>query len=77
MFLGKFQGHVDKIFRVNSIRFAKPLKYFNIVRAIPPQVTSSWAIFFFELNLRIPYLVYNYILFIPALECAGWMDACC
>ena len=41
-----------KIARFNSIRIAMPLMFVNILRAIPSQVTSSWSIVFFELNLQ-------------------------
>ena len=52
-FPGRFQGRGIKIAQLNSIPVAKPLILFNILRAVPPQVTSSWAIVFFELK-RIP-----------------------
>ena len=56
-FLSKFQDRGIKIARVNSILVAKPLFFLNILRAIAPWVTSSWAIVLFELNLCLPSLV--------------------
>ena len=57
-FLSKFQGRGIKIDRVNLIRFAKSMIFFNIFRAITPWVTTSWAIVFFALSLRLLPLVY-------------------
>ena len=45
-------------FRVNSIRVVKSMIFFNILGAIAPWVTSSWAIVFFALSLRLLPLVY-------------------
>ena len=50
----QFQGRHFKITWVNSILVAKPVIFFNILPAISPQVTSSWAIVFLELSVRIP-----------------------
>ena len=57
-FLNKFQGRGIKIHRDNLIRVAKSIIFFNILRAIAPWVTSSWAIVFFALSLRLLPLVY-------------------
>ena len=57
-FLSKFHVRGIKIDRVNSIRVAKSVIFFNILRAIAPWVTSSWAIVFFALNVRLLPLVY-------------------
>ena len=40
-FLSKFQGYGIKIDRVDSIRLAKSMIFFNILRAIGPWVTLS------------------------------------
>ena len=53
-FLSNFHGSGIKIGRVNSIPVGKPLIFFNILRALIQQVTSSRAIVFYELNVRIP-----------------------
>ena len=64
-FLNKFQGRSIKIAKDNSIRVDKPLIFFNILRAISPQVTS-WAIVFFELSVRWAYLVsYTLVVSVP------------
>ena len=47
-----------KIYRVNSIHVAKSMIFFNILGAIAPWVTSSWAIVFFALSLHLLPLVY-------------------
>ena len=57
-FLSKFQGRGIKIDRVNSILVDKSIIFFNILREIAPWVTSSWAIVFFALSLRLLPLVY-------------------
>ena len=46
-FLSKFQDCGIKIDRVNSIRVAKSIIFFNILRATAPWLTSSWSIVFF------------------------------
>ena len=56
-FLSKFQCRGIKIDRVYSIRVAKSMIFFNILRAIAPSVTSSWAIVFFAMCLRLLPLV--------------------
>ena len=56
-YLIKFQGRGIKI-GVNSVRVAKSMIFFNILYAIAPWVTSSWAIVFFELSLRLLPLVF-------------------
>ena len=50
-FISKFQGHRIKISRFHSILVAKPQIFFNILRAISPQVTSLLTIVFFEMRL--------------------------
>ena len=45
-FLSKIQGHGIKIELANSISVAKSMIFFNILGAIEPWVTSSWAIAF-------------------------------
>ena len=57
-FLSKFQGRGIKIIIVNSIRVGISMIFFNILHAIAPWVTSSWAIVFFALSLRLLPLVY-------------------
>ena len=52
-FRSKFQGSGFKIDIYNSIRVVKSMIFFNILRAIAPSVTSSWAIVFFTLSLRL------------------------
>ena len=54
----KYQGRGMKIDRVYSIRVAKSMIFFNILRAIAPWETSSWAIVYFALSLRLFPLVY-------------------
>ena len=68
--LSKFHGRGIKIVRVNSIPVAKPSVFFHILRAISPQLTSSWAMVFFELNVRIPYIVYKS--WVSLQEPRGW-----
>ena len=67
-FLSKFQGRGIKIDRVKSIRVAKSMIFFNIVRAIAPWVTSSWAIAFFALSLRLLPLVYKLYMWLLQLN---------
>ena len=55
-FFSKLECRGIKISRVNSIRVAKPLIFNNILGAVNPQVTSSWAVVFLELRVSIPYL---------------------
>ena len=56
--LSEFQGHGIKIDRVNLILVTGSMIFFNILCAIAPCVTSSWAIVFFALILRLLPLVY-------------------
>ena len=55
-FLSKFHGRGIKIARVNSILVAKPLIFFNILRAVTRQVTSLWAIVIHSFHLHLPFL---------------------
>ena len=56
-FFRKFQGRGLKIGRVNSIRVAIRMFFFNILHAISPQMTSSRAIVFFEQAVHIHYFL--------------------
>ena len=56
--LSKQQGRGIKISEFNSIRVAKSIIFLNILRVIAPRVTSSLAIVFFTLSLRLHPLVY-------------------
>ena len=58
-FLSKFLGRGIKIDRVISIFVGKSMIFFNILRAVALYVTSSWAIVFFALSLRLLLLVYT------------------
>ena len=49
-FLNKFQGHDIKIDRVISIRVAKPFIFFNSLRVVTRDVTSSWAIVLYAVS---------------------------
>ena len=57
-FRSKFQGHGIEIDRVYSIRVAKSMIFFNILRVIAPWVMSSWAIVFFALRKHLLLEVY-------------------
>ena len=72
-FLSKFQCHGIKIYRVNSIRVAKSVIFFNILWAIAPWVTSSSAIVFFALSLRLLPLVS--ILWLCVLVLSLWCSS--
>ena len=67
-FLSKSRGRGIKIGRVSSIRVAKSMIFFNILRAVAPWVTS-WAIVFFALTLRLLSLVYILSYCMPELFC--------
>ena len=61
-FLSKFHGRGIKIDRVNSIRIAKLMIFFDIM-CIAPWVTPSWAVVFFALSMGLLPLVYKLWLF--------------
>ena len=63
-FLSKLQGSGIKIDRVNSIRVAKSIIFFNICRDILHR-ESSWAIIFFALSLSLLPLVYILCSYLP------------
>ena len=67
-FLAKFQGiRGSKIDSVNSIRVAKPLTFFNILRSVVRYVRSSWAIVFFALSLHL------LLLSLYSILCGRWL----
>ena len=51
--LSQFQSRGTKIDGVNSVRVAKPMFFFNTLRAVARYVTSSWAIVFIVLSLHL------------------------
>ena len=73
-FFSYFQIHYIQIPKVNSIRFLKPLIFFIVL--LLPQVTSSCAIVFFELNSA--YLTYTLQSITPIiLKCSLHYSAVC
>ena len=56
LFLFKFLDRGINIAGVYSIRGAKPMILFPVLRVVALQVTSSWAIMLFALSLHLPLL---------------------